>query len=104
MKPSEQIQTLKDQFNSGLWNRPTQTLEQAEIDQIVRILDEIYEKFLTPLSWPMKEFIINEETDSPIKVQYDNHDVTIIDVRHWEDNSITLTRQELGAVIAKLLT
>lgn len=52
----------------------------------------------------MKEFIINEETDSPIKVQYDNHDVTIIDVRHWEDNSITLTRQELGAVIAKLLT
>jgi hypothetical protein len=38
-----------------------------------------------------------------IRVDYDDYDVNITDVRHHEDNSITLTREELAEVVAGII-
>jgi hypothetical protein len=47
----------------------------------------------------MKHFTINQLEDVPVRVDYDEHDITITDERHADDNSITLTRIEFGKIV-----
>lgn len=49
----------------------------------------------------IKQFTINKEGDMPVNVQYDDYDITIIDVNH-KDNSITLTWTEFYEIVEAL--
>jgi hypothetical protein len=50
----------------------------------------------------MKTFSF-EKDGWEIRVDYNDHDVNITDVRHREHNSITLTREELAKVVAGII-
>jgi len=47
----------------------------------------------------MKHFTVNKTEDWPVSVDYDEHDITITDERHADDNSITLTRVEFWKIV-----